>query len=35
MKFNNFFVPKTALLNRFASVDDNGNYVSSVESKGK
>lgn len=35
MKFNNFWVPKTSLLNRLADIDDAGNYSSPIESKGK
>lgn len=35
IKFTDFYIPKFALLNRFADIDANGNYTSSVESKGK
>ena len=35
MKFNWFRVPKTALLNWLGDIDENGNYSSPIESKGK
>lgn len=35
MKFNKFRIPKTALLNKLADIDDAGNYSSPIESKGK
>jgi acyl-CoA oxidase len=35
MTFNNFYIPKSALLNRFGDVDKDGIYSSPVESKSK
>ena len=35
MRFNKFWVPKTALLNKLGDVDENGNYNSPIQSKGK